>query len=109
MLITKTYQTTTPSSREHGDYHEQGFIYKDAPFTVDEAVHMLNCQHALIWSVSPINHITYKANAYCTSVEPDMDIKTDTHMYYSFHFTYENEEEFTQFMDTCQQQCVIYT
>jgi hypothetical protein len=39
MLISKTYETVTPESAEHGDIEDSGFDYENENFTFKEFLH----------------------------------------------------------------------
>lgn len=38
ILLSKTYQETTPESAQDGDYSDQGFVFEDSPCTFRELI-----------------------------------------------------------------------
>lgn len=85
--ISKTYQTVTPESAEHGDYHETGFVFEDKELTIDELEHELNDIGHVEWDSS-----TPRVDGYVTSIDPDTNIMTGEETFYSLHFELTEEQ-----------------
>jgi hypothetical protein len=80
--VSKTYQTTTPESRTHGDFAEDGFVYEDKLMSLRELMSEVEDLGYCEWSSS-----RPQIGDWLSQVDPYLDIYDGTETSESLHFT----------------------
>ncbi len=81
MLLSKTYQTTTPESVENGDFAETGFIFENEEYSFTDLINLINNDGYCHTSDYPAN-----SHSWISTEDEVENYATGENIQYSLHF-----------------------